>query len=385
VLNHAIAQKRYAGLDVEIITIAHKTSQDFVTEIEGIRVHFLRTYHPWRAVTGFLLDRWRMARYARRLNPQLIHAHGTEDVYALAAQWTRRPYVITAQGLMFQILPTLRHIPWPMRFAALTERHALRRAKVMIAKSDYVRQGLAAAYPHLDLHVIPNTYQQELDQSYRPAPTDHLRRTGSKLAFIGTVDERKGVHLIAEAMPQIKAAVPDTSLTIIGNAANPTGYAAEQIVRLRETLGDNLILAGRKSALELFELLRPCTALLAPSLEEMFGNQLIEGLMCGLHGIVTENTALAENVRRFGNGTVVPQRDAAALAAATIQALQNPPTDSTCESARQAIRDYMGPAAVAAKHQALYNRILNQSDQSHQLDQSDQSHPTDHPNGGTDG
>jgi len=37
---------------------------------------------------------------------------------------------------------------------------------------------------------------------------------------------------------------------------------------------------------------------------------------------VTQGTALAENVRLFGNGTVVPQEDAPGLAAAMLRALQ---------------------------------------------------------------
>ncbi len=354
VLNHALAQRRHTDLDVEIVTISHKTSRDVVTDVEGVRVHFLRTFHPYRAATGFLLDRWRVARTVRKLNPDVVHAHGTEDAYALAAEWTGRPHVITAQGLMFQILPRLAR-PHPLlRFVALTERHSLRRARTVIAKSEYVRRGLAEAHPHLDLRVIPNTYQAELD-----APLATLSKP--RLAYVGSMDERKGVHLIADAMPEIRKAVPDVSLMVVGNADSPAAFEAGQIGRLRESLGDRLVLCGRRPAPELFELLRPCRALLAPSLEEMFGNQLIEGLMCGLHGIVADETALAENVRRFGNGTVVPQRDAGALAAAAIRALRNPPSDADREAARRRIRDVMGPARVAARHKALYEELAGRS------------------------
>ena len=45
VLNHALAQKA-AGLDVEIVSQAHRASRDFDCEIEGVKVHFLRTYQP---------------------------------------------------------------------------------------------------------------------------------------------------------------------------------------------------------------------------------------------------------------------------------------------------------------------------------------------------
>ncbi len=351
VLNHAQAQQNHTDLQVEVVTIVHKSSCDYVTEVEGIPVHFLRTFHPRRAETRFLLDRWRVARYTRRLQPDVVHAHGTEDAYALAAQQTGLPNVITAQGMMFQIIPRLAQVPRAMRCAARTEALALRRASHLIAKSAYVAEGLAAAWPHLTLHQIPNTYQAALD-----APL--LSPAGHQLAFVGSIDERKGVHLIADAMSQIQAAVPDVVLNIVGNHDQPTGYAATQIERLRDTLGDHLVLHGRQPALKLFEILRPCTALLAPSLEEMFGNQLIEALMCGLHGIVPEETALAENARRFGNSTVVPQRDSTALARAAIAALQSPPATADREAARHNIRTFMGPPAVAEAHRSLYQQVV---------------------------
>ena len=101
-----------------------------------------------------------------------------------------------------------------------------------------------------------------------------------------------------------------------------------------------------------------CRVLVAPSLEEMFGNQLIEALMRGCHGIVAEGTALAENARRFGNATVVPQRDAAAIAAALRRELARPFESGAAETARSNIRGWMSPATVAAAHAAFYERIL---------------------------
>jgi hypothetical protein len=46
VLNHAVAQKRHTDLQVEVVAITHKATRDFVTDVEGVRVHFLRTFHP---------------------------------------------------------------------------------------------------------------------------------------------------------------------------------------------------------------------------------------------------------------------------------------------------------------------------------------------------
>ena len=353
VLNHAIAQKQ-VGMDVEVVSQAHKAKYDFVCEIEGVKVHFLRTFHPYRHFTFYAIDQFRMARYVRKLCPDIVHAHGTEAAYALAAIRTHLPFCVTAQGLLFQIMPTLGHKPdRNMRFIRRSEDYAWKRTRYAIAKSEYVREALGNEYPDLDLTLIPNTYEPSLDCKLD-------LKSNYALAFVGTMDERKGVHLIAEAMKTVVRQFPDVELHIVGNSEETlaTGYAKEQLNSLRVTLGERLILHGRLSSKELFSVLDGCVALLAPSLEEMFGNQLIEGLMRGCHGIVSDDTALAENVRRFGNGTVVPQKNPQTLAQAVVGILGGSRDIHMIENTRQKIRDYMSPQTVASMHLALYEQIL---------------------------
>ena len=354
VLNHALAQKA-AGMDVEVVSQAHKASCDFDCEIEGVPVHFLRTYHPYRHFTFYALDAWRMARFVQRLAPDIVHAHGTEAAYGHAALRAGLPFCITAQGLFFQIIPTLGRSPtWNERFLRWGEDLVWKRTRFGIAKSEYVRKALATKYPHLDLSLIPNTYEPSLEAPLVP-------KEGHDMAFIGSIDERKGVHLIAAAMPEIVQRVPVVRLHIIGNKEDElaAGYPGEQLKTLRASLGNHLVLHGKVPSRDVFRILDGCRVLVAPSLEEMFGNQLIEALMRGCHGIVTDATAMAENVRRFGNGTIVPQRNPSALAEAVIARLLTPPFMEEQEKTRQAIRTWMSPAAVASRHFTFYDHVLS--------------------------
>ncbi len=353
VLNHALAQKSI-GLDVEIITLVHGAKKDYVLDVEGIKVHYLKTAHKWRHMTFYAIDQWRVARYVKKLNPDFVHAHGTEDAYGWAAQRIGLPYCITAQGLFFQIIPTLKRKPSiHEKFLKWGENIVLKRAKHVIAKSEYVRDALAEKYPHLQLELIPNTYELAL-------ANDIVYPKQQSFAFVGCIDDRKGVHLIAEALKRVINEFPNVKLHIAGNnkEGSQTLYEQSVIKDLRETLGENLILHGRVPSDELFKILDECVAIVAPSTEEMFGNQLIEGLMRGCHGIVTDQTAMAENVRRFGNGTIVPQGDSCAIADAILGILTNPPNMTILEDSRQEIKDYMGPQKVAKLHEKFYNQIL---------------------------
>lgn len=353
VLNHALAQKSI-GLDVEVVTLVHGAKKDYVLEVEGIKVHYLKTAHKWRHLTFFAIDQIRVARYVKKLNPDFVHVHGTEEAYGWAAQKIGLPYCITAQGLFFQIIPTLKRKPTiHEKFLKCGENIVLKKAKHVIAKSEYVRDALAKKYPHLQLELIPNTYEPTLARGI-------VFPKQQAFAFVGSVNDRKGVHLIAEALKRVVNEFPNVKLHIAGNSNEGSGSPYEQSVikDLRETLGENLILHGKVPSVELFKVLDECVAIVAPSTEEMFGNQLIEGLMRGCHGIVTVQTAMAENVRRFGNGTIVPQGDSDAIADAMIETLKSPPTEKEIQKARQNINDYMSPKAVAEKSRQLYLRLL---------------------------
>jgi glycosyltransferase involved in cell wall biosynthesis len=83
---------------------------------------------------------------------------------------------------------------------------------------------------------------------------------------------------------------------------------------------------------------------------------LIEALLLGTHAIVTEETAMAENVCRFGAGTIVPQEDSQALAQAIVAVLQNRAFGETAKVRERIIQD-MGPEVVARAHNSLYESL----------------------------
>ncbi len=354
VLNLAIAQRAHTCIHPELIVQIPGASQDYATVIEGIPVHFVAAPDRLRSATLFYFDTRRMAARALALRPDVVHAHGTEDCHALAAQRTGRPSVITAQGLFFlinEIVP-----PRPIsrdRIVEFTERSALRRARHVIAKSDYVAEALQRRFPHLTLHRIPNTFDARLAE-IREAKESRL------LVFIGSVVRRKGLDLIADALAEVQRTFPDVRLWIFGDQPGaPSEYETQMKARLAALMAERVSFHGTIPALEVAHALARATALVAPSREEMFGNQLIEALVVGTHGIVTDGTAMAENVRRFGNGTIVPQEDAPALAAAIIDTLARLAFPER-EEARQRIFAAMGPEIVARQHEALYRQVLGE-------------------------
>jgi glycosyltransferase involved in cell wall biosynthesis len=358
VLNLAKVQREFGGMDAQVVTQVPGASRDYEGEVEGVPVRYVAAPDRLRSATLFFFDVRRLRRAVMEWGPDVVHAHGTEDAYALAAQACGRPSVITAQGCYFIINRELppggifsreRVVEW-------TERRALRRAGDVIAKSGYVRGELARAFPHLRLHEIPNTFDPRL----LGMAVDRPRRAGH-VAFVGTVVERKGVHVIREALGVLRREWPGVFercvLHVFGDRRGAAEYEVREMAGLRELLGERLVAHGTVGSMELAEELSTMPVLLAPSLEEMFGNQFIEAELLGVRGIVAEGTAMAENARRIGSGVVVEQRDAAGLARAIVEAMAGPASAEERVEVRRRIVEWMGPEVVARRHGEVYEKL----------------------------
>jgi glycosyltransferase involved in cell wall biosynthesis len=355
VLNLAKAQKAHTSDQVEILIKVPGGKGCWTTEIEGIACHFVAVPDFLRGKTGFFLDQRILASRALLRRPDIVHAHGTEEANALAALRTGLPNILTLQGCFFIIN---RKIPasflsrqW---IVERLERKTIPRFRHVITKSCYIRDKVCREFPEVETHLVPNTYDSALED------IDIDRERERAIAFIGTIDSRKGFDLLVEALSKLHLSGQELPhMHVFGSSAHPAPWEVTQLQAARAFLGARLVLHGQIPQLEMAKIVARCRALVAPSREEMFGNQIIEALLVGTHVIVTDGTAMAENVRRFGNGTIVPQEDPAALASAITQVLNTKSEAPHCPNeSRALIRSSMSPEVVARAHAELYRQIL---------------------------
>lgn len=359
VVNLCKAQAALPGLTVELVTHVPGGSAYFRDDSRGFPIHYIPGPDRFRAASLFFFDVRRLSRFVRKLQPDVVHAHGTEESYALAAQAVDRPSVITAQGCFFIIN---REFPpkWlsRARVVEMTERVAFKHANNVIAKSAYIARELQKKFPHLRIHEIPNTFDPHLLEI-----AAEKFRSPFSVAFVGTVVERKGVDLLVDAIEVLATKKPQVAqhmtLHVFGNRpTNPSDYEKTVLTRLSTMLGRRLTLHGVIPSFDVAKELMRIELLVAPSREEMFGNQLIEALLMGCRAVVTEGTALAENLSRFQGGSVARQNDANSLADAIVTELKEN-HEGEKNRVKDAIISVMGPQVVAQKHYTLYASIVS--------------------------
>jgi glycosyltransferase involved in cell wall biosynthesis len=174
---------------------------------------------------------------------------------------------------------------------------------------------------------------------------DRLRQTGQlRLLVAGRVVEIKGVHTAVEALPAIRAALPnlDVRLSIVGDSRDDTYL--ERLRSLAEDggCGDAIEFLPPVAATDLSALFDAHDIYLFPSLYEPFSLTLILGLHAGIPTVASDAGGNIEIVADGQTGLLFPRGDAAALGECVRRLVAEPAT-------RAMIAD--GGAARAGQHE----------------------------------
>jgi len=212
------------------------------------------------------------------------------------------PVVMTARGTDVSLIP---RYPVPRRMIQL----ACRRAAEVITVSAALKDGLVAMGVDPDhVTVLRNGVDLKL---FRPMDRQATRRRlgldGPTLISVGHLIERKGHHLIVEAMRLL----PGFTLLIAGEGPE-RAHLERQIAELN--LGDRVRLLGARPHAELPELYGAADALVLASSREGWANVLLEAMACGTPAIATPIWGNPEVVAKPEAGIIMVERSAKAIA-----------------------------------------------------------------------
>ncbi len=134
-----------------------------------------------------------------------------------------------------------------------------------------------------------------------------------QLLFLGSIIERKGLHVVADALSRLPEAM--VHLTIAGNDAADVAYTQ----RIRRMITDLKITesvswAGSLVESDVANVLRDHHLLVMPSQYEGFGIAYLEAMGFGLPAIGTTAGAAHEIIKHGTNGFLIEPEDAPALA-----------------------------------------------------------------------
>lgn len=290
---------RHRGHEVRVFGVSERTTPQGIVRIGRTTRIPINAGIARIAISPLLIGRMRVA--LRRAQPDVVHVHEPfVSTISLAALMTARAPVVATfhSGATTNGYKRVRAVLQPL----------WNRLAVRIAVSNAAR-GLVEDAFGPGARIIPNGV--DLEAFTRAGPPPEQRR----VLFFGRLEPRKGAQVLAEAWPDVAAAVPDARLTIAGDGG--------QRAALEKTLdGYDVTFEGAFDRARLIELLDAHDVACLPAIGgESFGITLIEAMASRRPVVATAVPGYTSVIRSDADGLLVPPSDPAALAKGLIHVL----------------------------------------------------------------
>jgi phosphatidylinositol alpha-mannosyltransferase len=234
--------------------------------------------------------------------PDVVHAH--EPLAPSTSMWATLEASVPVVGTFHSGASRSRafDLAAPM-LRRVADRLALRIA-VSERAAAFARDRIGGTF-----EIVPNGIDVERWSSAEPRAD--LAGPGTKLLFVGRLDERKGFPDAARAFASLAPHRPDLRLVVAGDG--PQRGAVDE---LPADLRERITMLGHLPNTDVPAVSAACDLYLGPSTGgESFGIVLVEAMAAGLPVVASDTPGYDEVVRDGVDGLLVPPRDPAALAA----------------------------------------------------------------------
>lgn len=268
-----------------------KTLQTAET-IAAFRQHFHRI--PSAKITINLLlahqpARFRLRAYLKKLNPHIIHVWGTEDSYPVILKDMHVPTLLSMQGVLtaYARVGAFKN-NWRSTLQQYYERRWLPRASAISAESAWGIHQAQALAPGVSTYQVeygvhPSFYQVP----WMPSPAKPI------FVYIGTLDYRKGMDVLLEALRTIEQ--PRFEIRIIGSGIYQDSLKSIPCVKL----------LGNLPWQEVQKHLSEAWALVLPTRADTSPNVAKEARVIGLPVITTPYGGQAGYIQHSENGWII--------------------------------------------------------------------------------
>jgi phosphatidylinositol alpha-mannosyltransferase len=290
---------------------------------------------------------WSIRRVRRHLDafrPDVVHVHEpfTPSTSMWATWASRAPVVATFHT------GTVRSRLYDL--AAPMLRRLARRISVRIAVSA-VAERTAAARIGGAFEIVPNGANVRRFADADPADLG----SGTKLVFVGRLDERKGFATAVGAFARLAPARPELRLIVVGDGPQRTAVAP-----LPAEIRARVSLLGAIANVDVPRYLSACDVFLGTSVGgESFGMVLVEAMAAGLPVIASDIPGYDEVVRDGVEGLLVAPREPEAVASAAATILDDPTLAARFVAAGRERAATFDWDVVAARLQELYERAIS--------------------------
>lgn len=346
-------------VDLHVVTYSPRVTYSQSVAYGGYTVHVVRDAVPFTdrgwaglsdvdARTRFFWLKKKLIKKIKELSPDVVHGHGTEDVYGLAAVQSGFPSVISIQGVIEGYLLTnpCRRFKYTVR----TEAETVRAGRYFMCRTHFDKGFVKSVNPSAEIFHMPEPMNPcffEVDRSKAEA---------FRILHVGGLHERKGLEDLLIAVSKVKPRFSDIKLDVVGSGSDSR---KEYLVARARELGvlECLTLHGFLSASEIAGLHANATLFVITSQNENSPNTLAEALCAGTPSIAYDVGGISSMFVDGESGFLVPAGDVERLAEKMTQILCDPQTQQRFSAKSRADGVANRPDRVAEASLLAYRAI----------------------------
>lgn len=350
VLLHAL-ELAHPQLRLHIVVLRKQFPRSFSYQRRNITYHLLKTPGGLRATSLFWLDTILIRRVLRRIQPDVVHAWGTEQGAAMVAARLAYPYIVTVQGL-YSWCAEVGEVNAFERLSAWIEARSLPRAPVVTTESTF-----SASF--VRRHFQPRCVEQI---EHAPDPVfQQIRRQPvlqpKQFIFIGRLESRKGADVLLRALDVLRGEM-DFQLLMV---SRPAGKLYDQFkAQLAAQFWDRVRFKQSLTAPEIAGELASTTMMIYPTLVDVSPNTVKEAVVAGVPVVASRVGGIPDYVIPDKNGLLFEPGNVEDCIRAIREACRHPlfGQGKVEPETRERMRRYLSPSEMARKFWEAYQHVL---------------------------
>ncbi|WP_282016607.1 glycosyltransferase family 4 protein [Marinifilum flexuosum] len=289
----------------------------------------------------------------------ILHAHWTYDYAFAASKYTKQiPVVCTVRDWAPYIyrMSNFRQKVLFVKKKILAGKVLKNKSLKFVANSYYTKELLSAIQPDKDIPIIFNSIQDDAilgDRNAYCCETKTIRIVSIASALN---DKRKNIESLLTAFRGLLNSYPNSQLVLIGDIEASTRKNWED-----KNLLNRVAFYGRANQDEIFKVIDNSSFMVHPSLEETFGNILLEGMARRIPVIGGYKSGAVPQVLGEGRfGILCNVQDSNDIEKCMKHVIENPQeVNVIVNNAIVELKKTYVASVVTCKHLKLYSDIIN--------------------------
>lgn len=343
--------KTRPDLELHVIAVRKHFPRHLDFEWEGVEFHCLKVPPGMRTLSLFWWDTLLVRSCLHRIQPDLVHAWGTERGAALVASRLAYPYLVTMQGLLEWYVQQVQLSRFT-RLEARLEKVALRRASIVSTESRFGVNWLREHYKHLDVQQIEHAPSWIFHRLQRHPETRPVR-----FLFVGPMSQLKGTDLLLAGLDRLRTEI-DFRLTIVGSGA--PAYVDRMKSITSSALWQRITIRSGLTPAQVAEEVACATIMVFPTRADTSPNCVKEAVVAGLPVVASAVGGIPDYVVPGRNGLTFAAGDLDAFTQAVRTAVAHPhfAQGKVDAATLEQMRAYLSPKVMSEKFLAAYQRVL---------------------------